>query len=342
MLKLANRWTGKIYGTNTGNVFLELNQDDGTLSGKLRIMDDLFGLSTYSCNGDISDDKITLYCKPSEVIDGMEIGNVTVLVSIRQDGRLMGDWSSEIGTAGTFNISPHNLDNTQSSNQIPEQIFNKTIPIGSLRLFKEDIVNLINFMKKDFTEGRVIVTYSQRGSELTKFYDDFINTSDDLNELNHFKAVLQEPEAYGINRVAVVELFVSGTSEIRVSGINESWVLGKAESIYQTLKPKQNYFVTTYKKYGLNLNGFIFFTMLVFIPEIVTIENRAIFVLVVFLLLNSLLFFHAKIIPNTLIYMQETKPNTFLRIWPTILSWLVAASSSVAAAYIFMLLKNGN
>jgi hypothetical protein len=272
----------------------------------------------------------------------MELGIVTVVASISQDGLLTGDWSSKIGTAGTFNLFPHNLDDSQSKNDIPEQIFNKTIPIGSLRLFKEDIVNLINFMRKDFTEGRVIVTYSQRGSELTKFADDFINSSDDLNELNYFKAVVQEPEAHGINRVVVVELFVSGTSEIRVSGINESWVLGKAESISQTLKPKQNYFVTTYKKYGLNLNVLIFFSMLVFIPEIVTIENRAIFVSVVFLLLNILLFVHTKIIPNTLIYMQENKPNFFHRAWPTLLSWLVAASSSVTAAYIFMLLKDGS
>jgi hypothetical protein len=341
MLKLANRWAGKIYGTNTGNVFLELNQNESKLSGTLKIMDDIFGVSTYSCNGDVSEVGVTLYCEPSEVIEGMRIGNVSVFASISKDGRLTGDWSSEIGTAGTFNIFPHNLDDIQSKSDIPEQIFNKTIPIGSLRLFKEDIVNLINFMKKDFIEGRVIVTYSQRGSQLTKFADDFINKSHDINELKYFKAVVQEPEAHGINRVAVVELFVSGTSEIRVSGINESWVLGKAECIFQTLKPKQNHFVTTYKKYGLNLNGLIFFSMLVFIPEIVTVVNRAIFVLVVFLLLNVLLFVHAKIIPNTLIYMQENKPNFFHRVWPTLLSWLVAASSSVTAAYIFMLLKDG-
>ncbi|WP_163133625.1 hypothetical protein [Agarivorans sp. Alg241-V36] len=342
MLKLANRWAGKIYGTNTGNVFLELNQDESTLSGTLKIMDDIFGVSEYSCNGTISEGEITLCCEPSAMVEGMELGEVTILAFIKQDGRLTGDWSSEIGTAGTFNIFPHNLDDKQSKSDIPEQIFNKTISIGSLRLFKEDIINLISFMKKDFVEGRVIVTYSQRGSELTKFADDFLNDSDELNELNYFKAVVQEPEAHGINRVAVVELFVSGISEIRVSGINESWVLGKAESIYQTLKPKQNHFVTTYKKYGLNLNGIIFFSMLVVIPEIVTIENRAIFVLVVFLLLNILLFVHAKIIPNTLIYMQENKPNFFQRVWPTLVSWLVAASSSVAAAYIFMVLKGGN
>lgn len=80
--------------------------------------------------------------------------------------------------------------------------------------------------------------------------------------------MIQEPEAYGINRDIVVEQVANSVSKVRVSGINESWVLGKAESIFQTLKPKQNSLVTTYRKYGFNLNGAIFFAMLITIPDI--------------------------------------------------------------------------
>ena len=214
--------------------------------------------------------------------------------------------------------------------------------MGSIRLFKDDVVQLVNFLKKDFSNGRVIVTYSQRGSELTKYADDFLEQLDGIDQLNYIKLVIQEPEAHGINRVIVLELVANGNSEIRVSGINESWVLGKAESILQTLKPKQNSLVTTYRKYGLNLNGAIFIAMLIAIPDIEGWKSRAVFVISVFLLLNFLLFIHNKFIPNTAIYLEQAKPSFFKRAWPSILSWFIAVSSSVIAAIIFSILKSGS
>lgn len=139
----------------------------------------------------------------------------------------------------------------------------------------------------------------------------------------------------------MIELVANGVSEVRVSGINESWVLGKAESIFQILKPSQNFLVTTYRKYGLNLNIAIFFSMLIVIPDIEGWKSRALFVAVVFLLLNLLLFIHNKLIPNTAIYLEQARPGFIRRAWPSILSWVIAASSSLVAAYIFSILKSG-
>jgi hypothetical protein len=341
MENLANRWAGRLYGTNTGNVFLDLVQDDKNVSGRLRIMDSIFGVSVYEYTGTLYEE-LVLYCKPSQAIEGVELGDVSVKGRLTPEGNIKGDWESTIGTAGTFEIYPHDITTTDpgARETNPEQVYNKTIQLGSVRLFKDDVVQLVEFIKKDFTKGRVIVTYTQRGSELTKYADDFFVQLDGVEQLNYLKLVIQEPEAYGINRVIVIELVANGISEIRVSGINESWVLGKAESILQTLKPKQNSLVTTYRKYGLNLNGAIFFAMLIAIPDIAGWQSRAMFVVSVFLLLNFLLFIHNKFIPNTAIYLEQAKPGFFKRAWPSMLSWVIAASSSVVAAYIFTLLKS--
>ena len=333
MKKLANRWAGRIYGTNTGNIFLDLNQEAESVSGHLRIMDSVFGVSIYAYSGTV-DEQIILYCKPESADAETQHGDVTVKGRLTPHGSIKGEWESTIGTAGTFEIFPHYINSSdlaedaRSSN--PEQIHNKTIQLGSVRLFKDDILHLVSFIKKDFSTGRVIVTYTQRGSELTKYADDFFNQLDGIEQLNYIKLVIQEPEAYGINRVIVIELVANGTSEIRVSGINESWVLGKAESIYQTIKPKENSLVTTYRKYGL-----------IVLPEMADWKDRGVFVIVVFALLNFLLFIHNKFIPNTAIYLEQTKPGFLKRAWPSILSWFIAVSSSIAAAYLFSILKNG-
>lgn len=339
MVNLANRWTGRLYGTNTGNIFLDLTQSEKNVSGHLRVMDSIFGVSIYDYTGTI-DGELTLSCTPIKSQEGVQLGIVTVTGRLTPEGNIRGEWESTIGTAGTFEIYPHDLSLNESlgeKEQNPEQIHNKTIQLGSIRLFKDDIFQLVNFIKKDFS-GRAVVTYTQRGIELTKYADDFFLHLDGIEQLNYLKLVIQEPEAYGINRIIVLELVASGISEIRVSGINESWVLGKAESIFQTLKPKQNLLVTTYRKYGLNLNGAIFCAMLIATPDIDDWKKRAIFVASTFLLLNFLLFIHKKFIPNTAIYLKQTKPGFFKRSWPSILSWVIAASSSLVAAYIFSLL----
>ncbi|MBL4713022.1 MAG: hypothetical protein JKY64_00505 [Alcanivorax sp.] len=340
MTDLANRWAGRLYGTNTGNIFLELAQDGKSVSGRLRIMDSIFGVSIYEYTGTIEEELI-LNCVPAQAVDGVELGNVSVKGHLTQEGSLRGEWKSTIGTAGTFEIHPHDINIASPRNPNPEQIHNKTIHLGSVRLFKDDAIQLANFIKKDFSSGRVIVTYIQRGCELTKYADDFFSQLDGIEQLNYLKLVVQEPEAYGINRVIVIELVTNGVSEIRISGINESWVLGKAESIFQILKPRQNFLVTTYRKYGLNLNVVIFFAMLIVIPDIEGWKSRALFVVVVFLLLNFLLIIHNKLIPNTAIYLEQAKPGLFKRAWPSVLSWVIAASSSLVAAYIFSILKGG-
>jgi hypothetical protein len=60
-----------------------------------------------------------------------------------------------------------------------------------------------------------------------------------------------------------------------------------------------------------------------------------------FVRLDFLLFIQNKFIPNTAIYHEQSKPGLFKRVWPNMLSWVIAASRSVVAAYIFSVLKSG-
>jgi hypothetical protein len=345
MPSLIPKWAGRIFGTNTGNLFLELTQDGDSVKGIVRILDNMYGLAVYEFTGTF-DGKLHLNCKPIKSNNNVNIGEVTIEATLTQEGTLRGDWYSTVGTAGTFDAYPHD---TQSSNQdltntnnIPEQIFNKNIQIGSVRLFSDDVKRIISFIAQDYRIGRAIVTYNIRGSQATKYASDFVQEIENLGEVNYLKITIQEIEAHGINKVIVLEFVEHGNSEVRVSGINEAWVLGKAVSIAQEIRPWQNVLITTYRKYGLNLNGIIFFAMLVAMPSINGWQGRAMFAVIVFVLLNLLLIIHGKFIPNTKIYLSRVKPTFLKRTWPSILSWIIAASSSLFAAWILYLLTNHN
>lgn len=345
MPSLSNKWAGQLYGTNTGNLFLELTQDGKSVQGVVRFLDNLYGLALYEFTGTF-DGTLKLDCKPLESSTAEGLGSVTVEAVLTSEGNLRGEWHSTVGAAGTFIAYPHGTsstsqDSTKSEN-IPEQIYNKNIQIGSVRLFSDDVKRIITFVEQDYSASRAIVTYNVRGSQATKYARDFIREIETLSEINYLKITIQEAEAHGINKVIVLELVEHGVSEVRVSGINEAWVIGKAESIAQEIRPRQNILVTTYRKYGLNLNGVIFFAMLVAIPGIAAWKDRAIFAVTVFVLLNLLLFIHGKFIPNTKIYLSQNKPSFFKRAWPSILSWVIAASSSIFAAWVFYLLTKNS
>lgn len=339
MATIGKLWAGRIYGTNTGNLFAELNSSAEGVEGTIRLMDSLFGLTLYRVTGSFNG-TLQLRGEPLQVPNGANCGTLEITLTLTREGHLKGQWKSSIGTAGTMEAYPHDLPDQTTSNQtsIPEQLFTSAISLGAVRLYERDLNELVGLICKDFAVGRLVVTYTVRGSDVTKYYDDFQKEASVLGELRCLKLNIQEPESHGINKVVSIEFNSPGQNEIRVQGVNESWVIGKAQAIARTLRLRESVLVTTYKKFGLSLNQFIFLAMLIFIPTIESIWQRGIFVLVVFTLLSFLVWLHGTLIPNTVIYIGKKEPTLLQRMWPSLVSWLAAATASLAAAYVFYLL----
>jgi len=338
MSNLDGPWAGGIYGTNTGNIFVKFSQNDADLTGHLRISDNRFGISSYTFTG-TENDQIVLNCTPEQAPEGIEVGNVTVVGKLQPDGTLTGQWESAIGSAGTFRLWPHNVESSQQETTEPEQVYNRTVNIGSVRIFRDDIERIFELVQKDFVQGKLIVTYEQNENEVTKYADSFLQGTDHLLELRNIKLSIQEPEVAGINRTVNLDLLESAGSSIRVSGVNESWVVGKAESLRRSLASYENHVITNYRKYGLNLNSGIFLLMIAFVPGITTWLKRLMFVAVVTFLLGILYSTHSRMIPNTLILLENRPTGVWARVWPTILSWVIAVSSTLVAAWLLQFLS---
>ena len=340
-MDVAGNWAGKVYGTNTGNLFIKLVQEGTGLTGEARFLDASYGPVVFSLRGEVNE-KIQLTLTPIQSSDGAQVEEITVTAQLQSDSTLTGEWSSMLGTGGTFQAWPHHYgknvasDNTDAA--IPEQVFNRSIPVRSIRLYQSDVIALLDVVRRDFMQGRMIVTYQLRGSDVTKYVEDFHADLASIESLRALKLSIQEPDAHGINRMVVVDLVETGESAVRVSGVNETWVVGKAESIKKAVEPYENSLVTNYRKYGLNLNSLIFLAMVAVTPDIATLANRALFIGLATLLLVALYWSHKTLIPNTLV-LPETKRATYLgRIWPSALSWIIAVTSSVAASWIYSLL----
>ncbi|MDZ4253619.1 MAG: hypothetical protein U1A72_13710 [Sulfuritalea sp.] len=345
MAQLNKLWAGRVFGTNTGNLFIELESTGPAVSGTLRFLDAAYGLAVYSIVGTFGD-TLRIQGHPSiEPVQKIELGVLTVEGSLTEEGNLRGTWHSSLGTAGTFEAYPHDsnlpIPAVKLDGDIPEQIYTRNISLGAIRLYGDDVKRLIRYIREDFRYGRVIATYNTRGSQVTKYVDDFLLDATALGDIAYLKIQVQELEAHGINKLVKVEFNARGANEVQVQGIRESWVVGKAEMLSGFLKNHQPTLVTTYKRFGLNLNAVIFLAMIVLLPSIDSLANRAVFVLGVVTIQQVLLAIHVRFVPNASIHVEDTQPPILERIWPTVLSWFVAASSSLAAALLFYWLTNG-
>lgn len=344
MSEIGQFWAGRVYGTNTGNVFLEFKEIEPKIIGTLRFLDSAAGIAVYAVEGTF-DDKLRLVGQWKQGGQPEDHGKLEIVAQLTAEGYLRGKWSSTVGTGGTFELFPHDIaaptPPRAGASSIPEQIYTRNVSLGALRLYAEDVVNLLQYVQEEFNTPRPIVTYHVRGSEVTKYAADFIREASSLGKLSYLKITVQEPEAHGINRLVIVEINSLGSNEIRVQGVRESWVIGRAESLATHLRRFESGLVTTYRKFGLNLNSLIFIAMLILIPELSDLIDRTIFVVSTFALLLLLLGFHSKFIPNATIFLTDVEPSLMRRTWPTILSWVGAVTASLAAALVFQWLSNG-
>jgi hypothetical protein len=336
--QIGKLWAGKLFGTNTGNVSAELTSEGNNVVGTVRFLDDKFGPVVYEVKGAFDGSVLEFSGDAVQAPSEIQTGTITVKGALTPQGDLRGQWSSTLGTGGTFHLFPHDvLTATPQTGSLPEQLHTATRPLGAIRLVASDLEELIGFLRRDFNQGRVVVTYHERGTEISKYAADFFRDMAHLRELRYLKLMVQEPEAHGLNRVATIELNANGNNEVRVQGIQESWVVGKAEALAAQLKRSEKTLSTTFRKFGLNLNGLMALIAILVIPEL-PLNRRIVFVVVVMFVSWVVIQIHSRFIPNFAIHLAPDD-SSGLAAWPQIVSWLVAVTSGFVAALAYGLLK---
>ncbi len=311
MAGIGRSWNGKIYGTNTGNVAVTFEGEDDALTGKVRLSDDRFGVAVYSITGKFDAGTLEL----TGTIDGpvpeeVQVGELTVKGALTSEGRLDGEWGTTLGTGGTFQLWPHSFEVTaRAADVVPEQLNTSTLTLGAVRLYADDVRSLIAQLLKDFKSDRAVVTYNGKGSEKNVYSADFEAVLNDLPELQYLKISVQEPELYGINRMAMIELAAWGENIIRVQSVQEAWAIGKAETLSRHVQSFQRKIATQFRKFGLNINLIITFASLAALPDLIGFWRRFAFVIAVWIVQSLITFMHRKYVPNFILYQAKKKPG---------------------------------
>lgn len=341
MANIGKNWNGHIFGTNTGNVAVSLEGEDTSLSGLIRLNDPQNGVIVYEVFGSFEAGSLNLTGKPhGEVPEGVVVGDLTVTGALTPEGRIDGEWSTTIGTGGTYQLWPHAYQvRPTNPGAIPEQMNTSSRSIGAIRLYADDVRSLIAQLVKDFSQKRAVVTFNDKGNEKNIYADEFESILDDLPELRYLKISIQEPEMYGLNRNAMIELTAWGENTIRVQSVQEAWAIGKAEALSRHVLGFQRKLATQFRKFGLTVNVMITVAALAALPGLPTFWQRLAFGASAFAVQSLITYFHRQYVPNFTLFPTKRKSNWIGRLGPGVVSWAITIIGGVFAAVIYGLLK---
>lgn len=340
-MALGKLWAGRVYGTNTGNLYIKLEGDDTALSGLLRLNETNFGIIVYRIQGKFKENRIELTGERENQGEGVAPEGLSIEAVVNPRGELSGEWQTTTGAAGALILYPHDTTQViQTREKIPDQLHTARHFFGAVEIEREQIQSIAEEVQKDFHTGKVVVTFVA-GTEQSRFFEDFKNLNISAERAESIKISVQEPEGAGIHRVVQIEFGPLTNIAMTQSG-DEAWALGKLEKLKNEIRHFERSYATNVKRLGIGINQVLLVWALIYVPNLHTLLERTIFVGVILLLILIVNLLHRKYLPVAAIYLSQKPIGLLSRIGPTVKSWVIAMTAGVVtillSAYIGELL----
>jgi len=337
-MAFGHLWAGRIYGTNIGNVFVKFDKVEGGLVGKLHFNDAGVGFVIYSIEGSFDGNRLAITGATQTQTEGVVFGDLRVNASLTSRGELIGEWNTSVGAAGTLVLYPHNQDQPAdvAPLRVPDQLYTSRYHFGAIEVDRDQITALADDIQSDFKAGLVVTVVA--GTERSRFLSDFKSLSFNQERATIIKLFVQEKEESGVNRVVSVD-FGPQVNALMTQGGDEAWVLGMLEKIKREIVPFEKTYITNFKKLGIGINQILLGGVLIFLPSLTSIMDRAILCITVFTLIFSINWIHSRYLPFAVIYLSKRPPGLSTRIRPVVLSWATGVSASIVATLLAAYLK---
>ena len=329
MAILAEIWNGRLYGTNTGNVGAQFHTDGETVKAEVRFLDDLFGPAIYNLEGTWDGNLLQLGGKGVSPNPDVMLGEVKLEGSLGPDGKLIGRWTSTLGTGGSFTLYPGPAADSatgKADDPVPEELHTTQLRLGAIRLYRDDVVALISLVLSDLSADRLVVNFRNGPTHTVLWSDVFLDTvnSDDIRFL---KLTINDTAPGGASRMVMIE-FGHIYNEVTVQGESQVWVAGKANILREFLTKRQSHLVTQFKLWNVSITTLVVLAMIVVMPIFTSLLARAGVAVVVATALMVMTWIHTRFIPASISSMGNRRPSLF-RFWPQWVSWLAGIISAL-------------
>lgn len=328
-MPLSKRWAGRVFGTNTGNVFVKLEGEDGELTGTLRINEPGV-VAVYEIQGTFEAPTLTLKGQPQTQIEGVEFGEFTGTGKLHANGQLLGDWETTIGTGGTFHLFPHNYEEDPSDSPQPDQHHTARHSFGAIEIDREGITQLAEGLRPEFPS---VIVSIDTGTAQARYLDDFKQLEFNSDTAQLVRIFAEKRGSSGANQSVTIE-FGQNVNWAMAQGTDEAWVRGKLEMLKQNVRQFERTYVTTYARWGISINQLLLVTALVLLPSFNTLQDRGIFMGTGLALLVGVNWLHSRYLPFAAINLKEKRKGLLSEIGPSTISWFSAIVASVIATIV--------
>lgn len=335
-MPVVKLWAGKAYGTNTGNLFAKLEGEDHALKGTLHHNDPDAGIFVYDVTGAFDGSTLALVGKPQKPGEGMPT-KVEAVARLQSNGSLEGQWQTDIGSAGTFILLPHERSPLPSPDMpIPDQMHTARHNFGPLEVDRDQLIALGDEMQRGFSKGRVTVAFGS-GTETVVYLDNFKRLSIGADRTELVRLAVREPDGSGIDRSITIE-FGQSVNWVQCQGISEAWTLGEREKLKREIGRLERAYITRVVS-GVGINQFMAVCTIIFLPSLDSFKDRAILMTAVIALAWSVIWLHNRYLPHAAIYLSKRKEGWLARVLPSVFSWVIGIAASVIAGLLGAYLK---
>jgi len=324
-MALTKRWAGKVFGTNIGNVFVSLDGEDNALTGTVRINEAGVGIYVFNVQGNFVAPTLTMTGEPQAHVDGLVLGNVTIVGTMNAKGELHGDWTTTIGSGGTFVLFPHNGPEDAQEGPGVEQFYVARHNFGAMEIDRQQIIDVAESIRQELPT--VVITVGT-GTEQARYLDDFKILQFTVDRAQTLRIYGTKPDGAGSNQVVSIEMGPLANA-VMTQGASEAWVVGRLETLKRDLKRFERTYVTNFKRWAGQV---LLFGALVLLPSFGTLLDRAIFLGAGVALIAAVNGLHTRYLPFAAIYLREKKKSLISRFGPSVTSWVFAIVATVIAA----------
>jgi hypothetical protein len=102
---IAGFWFGRVEGTNRGTIFVKIADRNQSLRATAILYDQQLGVTVADLIGERTGDRAVLRLIRLEAIAGVQPHQGQVTLTFKEDATADGEWSSDLGTHGSVNVS---------------------------------------------------------------------------------------------------------------------------------------------------------------------------------------------------------------------------------------------
>ncbi|MFO1207602.1 MAG: hypothetical protein U1E40_00105 [Amaricoccus sp.] len=333
-ISIAALWTGNIYGTNTGKLFIRLEGDDTSLRAAVHLNDDNRGIIVIEATGSFEDECLSL---SGHMPDDPQ-QSVDLIAKLNPNGNFRGGWTTNFGAAGTLALFPDDVFSEDApQDRGPAQLYTARHFFGPIVIDRQELTAIANEMQSAFPSSKLVVTISTETEQI--FYlDKLAEKHFPARRALMVKLHVQEPDRDGLNRLISLELGPSYNVAM-TQGTDETWVIGRLEKLKNLATPFTRGFFYKFKSIGVSFNQIALLCAVVFLPSLNGLLERSILMGGVILIAFAVKKGQDRIFQNAVIYLGERSPSLLERAGPPVFSLAVAVLGGAAATLLAVWLQ---